>query len=420
MTIDEVRQQLSAYLDGELAEAPRREVEAALAAHPKLRAELAELRRVAQLVRAMPREAAPAGFRRRVAAALTGVAAARRHPARPSLLRRWRPALLAAAACLAVAAASIWINQSRGPRTGAHHVTDEGLGEPEAPAPESTAALREAVADRKAEEAGEKLAGADGYRASAPAAPKPSATAEEPKHGGASGGEAPPRKPATVEASPVPTEPKSAAKAVGGAGTPHLKMAKKAPAQPAILNGALHDSVAQTAAGQSSLEADDRLAERKRRANEAADLIAAIERPAAKQGGKHALSSAVAGPGAPTRAAEDRLRSVRLAYSDLRRCLADVRRALDAANVPYVIQPVGSGEFFVTTTLPVVGAPALVARVAGAARGGEGHAPLIGRTKAKSEAATPAGNGLSSVSLVLHFSRAEAQGGAAPADHPQQ
>ena len=417
MTLNEIRQQLSAYLDGELAEAPRREVEAALAARPELRAELAELRRVAQLVGSLPREAAPAGFSQRVEAALTGTS---RHPAPPSLLRRLRPALLAAAACLAVAAASIWINQSRGPRPGAHHLTSESLAKPDTPAPEGAKALHEGAADRMAEEADEKADATKRYADTAPTAPKPSAAAKDLEHGVTSGGGASPREPAVAKASPAPMEPKSAPRAVAGTDGSHFEMAKKAPAQPAIVGGTLHDSVAQTAAGQFSLESREQAVRRKSQAGEADALVAAIERPAAKQGGRHALSVTV-GADAPTRAAEDRSHSVRLAYADLHRCLADVRRALDWANVPYVIQPVGSGEFRVTVTLPAQEAPALLGRLAGgAARGGEAHATLTGRANVKSEAATPAGNGLSSVSLVLHFLRAEAQGGGAPAAHPQQ
>jgi len=101
MTIDEARTQLSAYLDGELGEPARRAVEAALAAHPELRTELEALRRTAELVRSLPRHKAPDGFAERVLATVQA-------PPRPSLVSRWRPLVVAAAACLVLGIAG-WL-----------------------------------------------------------------------------------------------------------------------------------------------------------------------------------------------------------------------------------------------------------------------------------------------------------------------
>jgi hypothetical protein len=50
-------------------------------------------------------------------------------------------------------------------------------------------------------------------------------------------------------------------------------------------------------------------------------------------------------------------------YTDLRQALARVRSALDAAGVPYVIQPVGSGRFTVEAALAPAQAAALLARL---------------------------------------------------------
>ncbi|KKM72936.1 hypothetical protein LCGC14_1415600, partial [marine sediment metagenome] len=59
---DKIREQLSAYLDGELTEAQAERVVRAAAQDPELAAELAALRRVSEMVGSLPREAAPAGM----------------------------------------------------------------------------------------------------------------------------------------------------------------------------------------------------------------------------------------------------------------------------------------------------------------------------------------------------------------------
>jgi len=122
MTIDEARTQLSAYLDGELGEPARRAVEAALAAHPELRTELEALRRTAELVRSLPRHKAPDGFAERVLATVQA-------PPRPSLVSRWRPLVVAAAACLVLGIAG-WLATRPHGVTPAKAYHDTSRGEP--------------------------------------------------------------------------------------------------------------------------------------------------------------------------------------------------------------------------------------------------------------------------------------------------
>ncbi|HAU36908.1 MAG TPA: hypothetical protein DCX07_04240 [Phycisphaerales bacterium] len=83
--------ELSAYLDGELGEAQRKRVEAALADDAKLRAELDSLRRTRELLRALPRTRAPEGFVDRVLAqAERGNLVAPIAPAEPAPAQPWR------------------------------------------------------------------------------------------------------------------------------------------------------------------------------------------------------------------------------------------------------------------------------------------------------------------------------------------
>ncbi|HOF19238.1 MAG TPA: zf-HC2 domain-containing protein, partial [Phycisphaerae bacterium] len=83
--------ELSAYLDGELGEAQRKRVEAALADDAKLRAELDSLRRTRELLRALPRARAPEGFVDRVLAqAERGNLVAPLAPAEPAPAQPWR------------------------------------------------------------------------------------------------------------------------------------------------------------------------------------------------------------------------------------------------------------------------------------------------------------------------------------------
>lgn len=65
---DNIREQLSAYLDGELSDAEMRRVEAAIESNEQVQAELAQLRRVRELVGSLPSAGAPDGFVERVMA----------------------------------------------------------------------------------------------------------------------------------------------------------------------------------------------------------------------------------------------------------------------------------------------------------------------------------------------------------------
>ncbi|KPK83864.1 MAG: hypothetical protein AMJ81_07100, partial [Phycisphaerae bacterium SM23_33] len=59
---DDIREQLSAYLDGELSQAQLGRVQDAIRGDPQLAAELEALRAVRKLLRGLPRASAPHGF----------------------------------------------------------------------------------------------------------------------------------------------------------------------------------------------------------------------------------------------------------------------------------------------------------------------------------------------------------------------
>lgn len=94
---------LSAYLDDELGAAERAELERHLAAEPRLRDKLAELRDVSQLVRQLPRPAAPAGLREQVLARIGRDQVRVRRPQRAA-----RKALAALVAACALMAFTVW------------------------------------------------------------------------------------------------------------------------------------------------------------------------------------------------------------------------------------------------------------------------------------------------------------------------
>jgi hypothetical protein len=100
---DDIREQLSAYLDGELSQAQLGRVQDAIRGDPQLAAELEALRAVRKLLRGLPRASAPHGFTERVvgraerAGALEVSAAPVRRPA------AWWLGRLAAAAVILVA-----------------------------------------------------------------------------------------------------------------------------------------------------------------------------------------------------------------------------------------------------------------------------------------------------------------------------
>ncbi|MBN1418509.1 MAG: zf-HC2 domain-containing protein [Planctomycetes bacterium] len=95
-TCEEIRGDLSAYLDGELPSASAAEIERHLAGCPGCREELATLRRVAELVRRLPRETAPANLPLRVEASISASAGAARRRAAWAQLAVAATALFAA------------------------------------------------------------------------------------------------------------------------------------------------------------------------------------------------------------------------------------------------------------------------------------------------------------------------------------
>ncbi len=156
MTREELRTQLSAYLDGELGEAERRALNAALATDHELRAELEGLRRTAALVRSLPRLRAPKGLADRVRTAIAAPQQAPRPAHAWAWLRGRRLAALAAAASLLLAFTVLIIAKPWQPRQTARVAETEAdrlapkrpdtPEEPSAPAP-SPADGR--LADRK-------------------------------------------------------------------------------------------------------------------------------------------------------------------------------------------------------------------------------------------------------------------------------
>ncbi len=92
-----VRNRLSAYLDGELPTSEAREVEAALARNPALRAEYEQLRDLVEQLRSEGPIAAPARLRNRLTERLAA-------EAMPSAWRRWLPRVPLEAVALAAVA----------------------------------------------------------------------------------------------------------------------------------------------------------------------------------------------------------------------------------------------------------------------------------------------------------------------------
>ncbi|HPD13780.1 MAG TPA: zf-HC2 domain-containing protein [Planctomycetota bacterium] len=415
MTRDDVRTQLSAYLDGELGEAERRAVEAALEAEPELRAELDALRRTVRLVRSLPRVAAPAGFRERVEAAIArGDEALRSRPA-----RRWLAAALAAAACLLVAVAAL-LNRAERPRDSARTVD-------QTPAPARAVteedrfdgAAHDALAQAKPDAALDEA-----LRRQAPAE-QPAGKADKVVTGKSFGyaerkvavGGREPGGPPTVPAAPAvrPHEPEPGVQASGTglrgdadlvmaekkrealaererhesedhedgarapapeAAKPSATMAAKSGAAPAPApSKALQEAPMADARAQGGERANrEGVIEEARDANgqrrrilERDSLVAAIMRdraaaapPRGVGGGQRAVGAA--GQATRNAMAGDGL-EVALAYTNLSACLAEVYAALDAAEVPYTVQPEGGGRFIVETRLPDAAAKALVARL---------------------------------------------------------
>jgi len=429
MTIDEVRTHLSAYLDGELGEPERREAEAALAEHPELRRELDELRRVAELVRSARRLPAPAGLRRRVEEAISHA-----EPAAAGPLRSWRPYVLAVAACLLVAAVAFLISRPPRTRESARKVA-------------TTASEARDQLERKNLEAAPKAAEptvsrepAFGYREKAAKAldgalaDKDMALRSREAGGGRGAGAAPPATPPTAApvAEPKPAAPARVAPALAEAREEKRPEPAPAPTAPRPEAPKLRAPAAKPAAGPRALakkEAGLEAAEEggalamnaARRAAQRDELADAIElaRKAPRELGQHLTGAAIAPAERP---AGEKVIEAQLAYDDLPRCLADVRSALDAANVDYAIQPIGGGRFVVETAVPAPEAAALLARLGGEARDlerqGAAGAAVRQVDRKADELGKAKGGAASTVRLVLRFARVAGQG--APAGAPRK
>jgi len=416
MKPDDARQLLSATLGGELDEPTRREVEAALDADPALRRELDALRRTAELVRSMPRERAPQGFAARVAAAIeTSEKPASVWAGWPRLTaaRWWTPAVVAAAACLIVGLTAFLRAPPRSERTQGR------IGPP--PKPPATVPAEHAPADREA-------AAENGMTMNRDKTAEPKAEGLRKQAGkSAAGPMAPAEAPTEPEAAPAPEAPRAATPApppapVHRRETARAKedaeagkrmedkgLAATEPApQPAIVPAIV---AAPARTGEKEL-----LAERKAAA-ESEGLKSLIDRietgrpaprpaagPAAAPVKLEAAPSSVAAPGAPAKPTAT-VKKAKLAeagegygfaaaestakaggallprvlavaeYTDLRRCLTDVQATLDAARVPYALQPQGAGGFVVEATVTEAQAQALLARLA----------PPMAKAKAKDE-----------------------------------
>lgn len=425
MKNDEMRAQLSAYLDGELGEAERRAVESALAASPELRAELEATRRTAELVRSLPRVSAPADLRPRVEAAIAGEAGASR-----PWLRTWRLVALAAAACLLIGLLTLLATRPDQPRTAARTVdalkSEARPAEPPAPttAADKTPALPanelRGVRREKAEDNSELAMDAPRERPAKTGVKH--AAASEKKIGVVAEGES--RGGADVRQDLKPTEAKAAKPAAGWAvgkagGAPARdadSVTEEAEKGDSAFYAAVQGGEARKLAGQTELL--DRAFGANRRAADRAELLADIEQE--RQAAAPTFAPAVMPPAAPAatpapeagaaRPVPGPTREVRLAYTDLAQCLADVRAALEEANLAYAVQPIGGGQFVVETTLPEPEAHALIARFAGnvekqkeQAKREFGYTQEAPRAQAaKSAPARP-------VRLVLRFVRADAQ-----------
>lgn len=108
--IEQLTERLSAYLDGELGERERRQVEATLSRDETARRVLHELRAVSAAVRGLPVESSPADIRERVLRALERRELLEPMPGEPSSLPlrpAWRFARLVASAAIVALAASV-------------------------------------------------------------------------------------------------------------------------------------------------------------------------------------------------------------------------------------------------------------------------------------------------------------------------
>ncbi len=342
MTPKDAREHLSAYLDGELDEATRRELEAALGADPELRAALDALGRTADLVRSFERCAAPEGFGDRVAAAIA-------RPAAPAW-RRWTPAIVAAAACLVVAFLTV-MGTTPGPRPQSKSPeTAREQDRTGAPLPEAEAVRKEALRDDRAEKR-DKFADADakngarGARLREKVAPL--------------GGPEPAAPPA-----PRPLKPTMAAPAgLRVAKDAHRRSEKAVPATRSLYKKKSAFAVSPAPGAAAEVRATDAVVAAQHQEMDAEEelkaLVRRIEHTRATARVLRAPARSKAAV-AKLKAEATKRRVAIVEYTDLRRALAEVTEALRQAGVAYALQPQGQGRFVVETMVTEEQAAALL------------------------------------------------------------
>ena len=155
-TNDAIRELMSAYVDAELTAEQAREVEQAAASDAALADELRRMRALADMVRRLPRESAPAGLAARVLAQ----AAPARLVARPAW-RRWSPVAAAAAVLLGAGVFLAIHALRRQPPTGPAAAAPPSRLDPQTYSDSCSAAelaaARNAAAQPAAPEAGDAL-----------------------------------------------------------------------------------------------------------------------------------------------------------------------------------------------------------------------------------------------------------------------
>ncbi len=386
MTPEDARAQLSAYLDGELDSAARRELEAVLDHDPALQTELEELRRTRELVRSLPPRPAPDGFAQRVTAAI----AEGEQPA-ASPWTRWRPAVLAAAACLVVGFLAILTlapeskQQGRAPDATKSPLTETAPGREREELERTEESRRPAEraaepADRSTASIQDKAVEAEPAPSAPPAPERPDAAA--PAARGPALGTAEGRAAAKAGRRRAPTR----------AARPSFKV-KKARPQPPSEAEAPHE-VRSTAERYT-------LGEQAAKGEDVVDALAArIERKADAETGQMAeLPTPKAAK--PSKEQARRVHEVR--YRNLRQCLERVTAALEDAGAPYAIQPQGSGQFVVEIVLPAAKTRRVLARLAGK----RAQEPRTHRGPAGGAAKDAEGAAERHVRLVIRFRRAD-------------
>ena len=383
MNAQEAREKLSAYLDRELDERERRELDALLAADPALRAELEELRQTVEMVRSLPKVSAPAGFARRVERAI--VASQR--------LRWLRPAALAAAACLVVGFLVGLVSGLRAPREAARAVSPDTRTavHRKAPAPPSGPSLDKkrgfAFAREQKDETKELAEGA--LRLKSAHAIRGGQVVVQPPPG-----------------APAPSRTPLAAKAAGSRAAPHLGTSRAGQiaadsARPQVVAKA-HRVVGEGYGGRlAAPQARDRELER------------AILEPRAPTEARRAHPKGL-GPAAGEAKLGERQGTLDIAirYRDLGATLERLARALEAAGLSYVVQPLGSGEFVVEASGPASLLTSLARRLAGQEEEAQRQAALNAPQQSRPIQAGGATQGAGGrLRLVLRFrpSRAAAE-----------